>query len=57
LQHLRIDQMTRIGTARGGRRPRVTKRRWTMSNHGIFPRRRRDNDLDQDGPPDESRQG
>ena len=37
--------------------PRVTKRRWTMSNHGIFPRRRRDNDLDQDGPPDESRQG
>jgi len=28
-----------------------------MSNHGIFPRRRRDNDLDQDGPPDESRQG
>jgi hypothetical protein len=44
-------------TLRGAHRPWVTMRRWTMSNHGIFPRRRRDNDPDQDGPPDEFRQG
>ena len=65
LECRRADRLAGAGTRRrpahchsmGAQRAPGLKRRWTMSDHGFFPRRRRDIDPDQDGPPDAFQQG